>query len=181
MSLAQIFLEQTTVPSVVTLIWCKANKIPLEARLGWDDVGEVGFPSSSPIRSAKVSVSGERFTFAPDGQDAFVVAEYIDRQAVDIIAFRSTWCASLCGLAPILGAAALDAVPHDQPIRVFRNGLEWLAGGRRGIAIVDASTAAYRLAGRILVADSEVHGLKLERALTLKPRVAFEVTEGATC
>jgi hypothetical protein len=60
-------------------------------------------------------------------------------------------------------------------VRVFPGPAEWLRAERRGVVILDAERARWRLAGERLIVDAATFGRRLRDALRLpEPRVFVE-------
>ena len=70
----------------------------------------------------------------------------------------------------------------DEPIRVYRHALNWLAAGGDGVCVLDWTQAAPQLRPYILVAEDPCHGAQVERGLLRaeKPRVRVHIKERAT-
>lgn len=132
----------------------------------------------------------DRFEFARDLRDATghvlaVIIPVLDEfdQTDDLVAWElntnsiATWRGAAC----MLGEEAIDAPDADEDgLRVFSGPPEWLRAGRRGVVILDASRARWRLAERRLIVANTDFGLRLRAMLRLpQPRVYVEARRAA--
>ena len=137
----------------------------LPAPVAFDDVGGFGFPDDVRDQSALVSAF-------------LVVVRDESGAACDLVAWRpqSGQVARYCRTAWALGMgewpAPLSALRGDGAVTVFATPVEWLASGRRGLVILDAEIARWRLArdgGAIIAHSGAEHGRALERAIAVRP------------
>jgi hypothetical protein len=153
------------------------------------------------VGMARIVETGNKFLFAPDGVEAFLIPVRVDPEAptldidhpvptdallygdtLDIVAFdldRPDWWATLTGLAPTLGYAVF--ADTDTPTQVWRGPLAWLQARCRGIVPLahddtELRAILHRLPCGIQAQDIE-HGLQLERVLT-RPLPALEIFVG---
>ena len=124
-----------------------------------------------PLVTARVELVGRTFLWRPEDGARVLLFLGRDRDGLDddIVAWfpREDRVVSLHGAA-LLGAEALDDA--DGPVDVHAGVLEWLRAGRRGTVMVNQSRAVPLLReDKSLVVDGLDFGVKLERALTLKP------------
>jgi hypothetical protein len=87
----------------------------------------------------------------------------------DLVAFDRTCIASLLGRTAMLREDVLTDGPEDVPVPVHSDGLAWLRAIRLGLVVIDPALAAYRRAGRLILAEETQRGVELRRSLVLAP------------
>jgi hypothetical protein len=126
------------------------------------------------IRAAHVVFNLGYFDFAgredEDARPALVaVARDEFGTVADLAAFDSRGrIGAWLGRAALLGEQMLNFPRIESPaLHVFETGLDWLRGDRRGVVILDAARARWRLSGERLAVADVAHGRRLRAALRL--------------
>lgn len=128
------------------------------------------------LAAGRVLFEGLRFEF--DGLNGVpaIVCPLRDRAGdlADLAAFQpgtgavATWL----GVCAVLGEHNIERARLGLPLMCFETAMDWLAGGREGVAIVDPDRARWTLAGvgRIGVSNTGF-GRRLETLLTIRPAI----------
>jgi hypothetical protein len=159
-------------PSAEMLAWLAKQGVPETALSGWAGLGPDNCGACpSPLLASRVVWQGKRFDFGPHGAVACLIIECRAEEPYDLVAFNRTRIASLLGRTAMLREDVLTDGPEDVPVPVHSGGLAWLRANRLGLVVIDPALAAYRLAGRLILAEDTQRGLQLRRTLVLAPRI----------
>lgn len=122
---------------------------------------------------ARRADEGARPAFVVIARDEFGIVD--DMVAFDAHGRIGVWL----GRAAMLGEQMVDFPRIESPaLAVYPDAMAWLCAERRGVVILDAKRARWRLAGDRLAVDSVGFGRRLEKSLAL-PRPRIFVREAA--
>jgi hypothetical protein len=145
------------------------------------DPDEIGFL----IAKANVVFDDDAngFSFASEIPDHAPTAAYTilardeDGEIADIVAWRprDSVVAAWARRVPLAGMQNLYAARLDEPLRVFRDPVEWLRSDRHGVIVLDARQACHWLRGAgEIEARSSDHARHLRRAFAdSNPRIVI--------
>jgi hypothetical protein len=159
-------------PSATMLAWLTKEGVPEAALSGWCGLGADNFGACpSPLLAGRVVWQRKRFSLDPRGAVACLIIECRAEEPYDLVAFDRTRIASLLGRTAMLREDVLTDGPEDVSVPVHSDGLAWLRANRLGVVVIDPALAAYRLAGRLILAEDTQRGVELRRSLMLVPRI----------
>ena len=136
-------------------------------------VGDIASPWA--VRAARVLFQpGGRYTPNGLGSFGYLFGVVGDRGLIDAAAWSpsSGQIGTRMGVGAALGQGQLgiDGIgTTGRPLPVWRDPLDWLRAGRRGVVIADSAVAAHLFAGAILQAEDKTHAAEVSDALRLPP------------
>ena len=164
-----------------------------DEQAGFDRAGvgsnEIWSEPNGPISVGTIHPDGGTFTFAEEGQQAFLfpVRDEFDDAVIDAIAWRAVnparWW-TRCGAADWLGAACVRmSWVLDKPMPIWRTPLAWLAHRGHGGVALFWPTCRFDLIDLAIIAEDPQHARELEQRLWLprppRPRVFLRRQEAA--
>ena len=166
---------------------------PLNAdeQAGFDRAGvgsnEIWSEPNGPISVGTIHPDGGTFTFAEEGQQAFLipVRDEFDDAVIDAIAWRAVnparWW-TRCGAADWLGASCVRAsYVLETPLPIRRTPLAWLAHRGHGAVVLDWPACRLDLLDMPIIAEDSAHARELDRWLwpprPPRPRVLLRSPE----
>ena len=167
---AEVFLSQSRPLDGEQRDWLRGQGVS-DAAVASDPNYEGG-----QLRAARVAFAGAYFDFAADDDESAVSAFVVIARdwrgyTADIIAFDDSGrVAQWEGREALLGAQRVLAPRLGDPLRIHRDPIAWLAGGREGVVALDWRLAAEQLAGvSLLVGNGDVEFGQLVRERLARP------------